>query len=66
MKDLPQSFSLSQIRPFADDDLLGAVALGDLTRPLHEHRPIQAVETRVVEISLVDVTAHHRLAMAVC
>ena len=29
MKDLPQSFSLSRIRPIADDGLLLAVALGD-------------------------------------
>ena len=63
MKDLPQSFSLSRIRPFFDDDLLLAVALGDLTRPVHEHRPVQAVEIRVVEVSLLDVAAHHRLAV---
>jgi hypothetical protein len=65
MKDLPQSFSLSRIRPFLDDDLLLAVALGDLTRPGHQHRPVQAVEIRVVEVSLLDVAAHHRLAVPI-
>lgn len=63
MKDLPQCFSLTRIRPFADDDLLRAVPLGYLTRPVHEHRPVQAVEIRVVKVSLLDVAAHHRLAV---
>jgi len=63
MKDLAQRFSLSRIRPSVDDGLLCAVALGDLTRPVHEHRPVQAVEIGVVEVSLVDVAAHHRLAV---
>jgi len=62
MKDRPQCISLSRIRPFADDDLLRAAALGDLSRPGHKHRPVQAVEIGVVEISLLDVAAHHRLA----
>jgi hypothetical protein len=65
MKDLPQSFSLSRIRPFADDGLLRAVTLGDLTRPVHEHSPVQAFEIRVVEVSLLDVAAHHRLAVPI-
>src|SRR3954464_13885971 len=65
MEDLPQYFSLSRIRLFVDDDLLGAVALAALTRPLHEQRPVQAVEIRVVEVSLLDVAAHHRLAVTI-
>src|ERR1700722_11016572 len=64
MKDLRQSFSLSRIRPFFDDDLLRAAALGHLTRPVHEHRPVQAAEIGVVEGSLFDMTAHRRLAVA--
>src|SRR6476620_2715237 len=63
VKDLSQCFSLSRIRPFVDDDLLGAVALGDLTRPVHERRVVQAVETGVVEVSLLDVAGHERLAV---
>src|SRR6201997_1997274 len=65
MKDLPQSFSLSRIRPFVDDDLLLAVSPGDLTRPVQEQRPVQAVEIRVVEVCLLDVAAHHRLAVPI-
>jgi hypothetical protein len=64
MKDLPQCFSLSRIRPFFDDDLLRAIALGYLARPVHEHRPVQAIEMRVVEVSLLDMAAHHRLAVS--
>src|ERR1700735_2055128 len=63
MKDLAQCFSLNRIRTFVDDGLLRAVALGDRTRPRQEHRPVQAVEIRVVEVALVDVAAHHRRAV---
>src|ERR1700733_14746736 len=65
MKDLPQCFSLNRIRTFVDDGLLRAVALGDRTRPGEQHRPVQAVEIRVVEVSLLDVAAHQRLAAPV-
>ena len=41
---------------------LRAVALVALTRPGHEHHPVQAVEIGVVEVSLLDVPAHQRLA----
>jgi hypothetical protein len=62
MKNFVQCFSLRPIRPFVDDDLLRAVAFVDLPRPGHEHRPVQAAEIRVVEVSLLDVAAHARLA----
>src|SRR3954453_3110258 len=65
VKDPPESFSLRQIRALVDNGLLRAVALGDLAWPIHEHRPVQAVEIRTVEVSLFDVAAHHSLAVSI-
>jgi hypothetical protein len=44
VEDLPQCLALIRIGPLIDDRLLGAVALRDLTGPLQEQRPVEAVE----------------------
>ena len=52
VQDLSQRVPLLGVRPLVDDDLLPAVAVGDLSGPLHQHDIVETVEAGSVELAL--------------
>jgi hypothetical protein len=66
IKDLAQRFPLLSIGSLIDDCLLFPVALRNLSRPLQDHEPVEAIEAGVVEVAVIDVAADEGFALAVC
>ena len=63
-QDFLESVTLGRIGAFVDDGLLTSVAVRDLARPFQDQRPFQAIESRVVEVALVDAAAKNGLTEA--
>jgi hypothetical protein len=64
MKNLAKSLTLFSIGPLIDDRLLLSVAVGNLTRPVKQHHPIQAFQPRLIKMAFLDHAASYSFAVA--